>query len=368
MSRVRRCQYSVVTLNPPLTQLASPALTLHPRSDQVEPHLQRALAAAADDPDEAERLAASLFRQGVSFAFLCLPVARTPTALLSAAAAAPTLQVRLPPGYPAEACSCWLSSHGSLGREAAAAVQAGAQDIAAAAAKQASPCLTDLLEYVSRAAAEEEQQHRAQSRGPGDSGSATSSCANGGGSDAAAARRQKQALLLLDHMHDRAGYSRTIKSWCKELGISGALIFQGGGPGGCSPLILVLLRGSPADVDEYLRRQRTETVDVDSRGRKCKERMMRVLVEQTTASVQGGAVACSVSAQDATPDGSSGGAGARTRAVAGTGQAPPREGFREICVDSLTEVSSLLLREAGMLEHEWKPPLGLTAARAKPGS
>lgn len=45
-------------------------------------------------------------------------------------------------------------------------------------------------------------------------------------------------------------------------------------------LILVLLQGEAPHVSDFMLRQRTELVDVDSRGRKCKERMMSVMLEQ----------------------------------------------------------------------------------------
>ncbi|GIM07136.1 hypothetical protein Vretimale_11353 [Volvox reticuliferus] len=80
-------------------------------------------------------------------------------------------------------------------------------------------------------------------------------------------------LLRLDHMHNRALYGRTIGSWVRELRLTGRLIFQGN-------LILILLEGDGLALREYLVRHRTESVDVDSRGRKCKERMMDVLVQQ----------------------------------------------------------------------------------------
>lgn len=46
----------------------------------------------------------------------------------------------------------------------------------------------------------------------------------------------------------------------------------------CQALILILLEGSPPSLKEYLRLQRTVTVDVDAAGRKCRERMMDVVM------------------------------------------------------------------------------------------
>lgn len=68
------------------------------------------------------------------------------------------------------------------------------------------------------------------------------------------------ALLRLDHMHDRRGYSKTIRRWARDLGLGGRLLF-------CSGRILILLEGPAEAVRQYLVLQRTQIVDVDSRGR-----------------------------------------------------------------------------------------------------
>eukprot|EP00887_Chlorella_sp_A99_P003615 scaffold7.g3615.t1 len=88
------------------------------------------------------------------------------------------------------------------------------------------------------------------------------------------------ALLPLDHMRDRAGYSRLIRSWAGELGLSGRLLFLGSGGGA---VVLLLLEGPAAALREYLVRHRTQNVDVDSKGRPCRERMMSVVCEEARA-------------------------------------------------------------------------------------
>lgn len=81
------------------------------------------------------------------------------------------------------------------------------------------------------------------------------------------------ALLRLDHMRNKGAYTRTIKAWAKELGLTGRLVFQG-------LLILIVLEGESSDVAQYILRQRTQVVDLDSHGRKCRERMMDVLMQR----------------------------------------------------------------------------------------
>ncbi|KAJ8357169.1 hypothetical protein SKAU_G00199630 [Synaphobranchus kaupii] len=79
------------------------------------------------------------------------------------------------------------------------------------------------------------------------------------------------ALLLLDHMRAKTKYRKTIEKWTSELELTGRLFM--GKP------ILIILQGSRRSIKEYLHLQKTVKVDIDSAGKKCKEKMMRVLCE-----------------------------------------------------------------------------------------
>lgn len=78
------------------------------------------------------------------------------------------------------------------------------------------------------------------------------------------------ALLLLDHMRSKVRYTHTILKWATGLALAGCLLFVG-------KFIFIVLQGPAANVKEYIKLQRSSNVDVDSRGKKCKERMMSVL-------------------------------------------------------------------------------------------
>jgi len=80
------------------------------------------------------------------------------------------------------------------------------------------------------------------------------------------------ALLHLDHMRSVQSYTKLIKKWVVELGLGGRLLFA-------HKFILILLQGHSLDIKEYVIRNRTTNVDVDSRGRSCKERMLTVLCD-----------------------------------------------------------------------------------------
>ncbi|KAF7700278.1 RWD domain-containing protein 3 [Silurus meridionalis] len=79
------------------------------------------------------------------------------------------------------------------------------------------------------------------------------------------------ALLHLDHMRSKAKYIKLIEKWTSELGLVGRLFV--GRP------ILILLQGTKESIKEYIHLQRTVKVDVDSSGKRCKEKMLRVLCE-----------------------------------------------------------------------------------------
>ncbi|TRY87550.1 hypothetical protein DNTS_007100 [Danionella cerebrum] len=79
------------------------------------------------------------------------------------------------------------------------------------------------------------------------------------------------ALLRLDHMRSKAKYIKMVEKWVSELGLTGRL-FTG-------KLILILLHGIKENIKQYIQLQKTVKVDVDSSGKPCKEKMMRVLCE-----------------------------------------------------------------------------------------
>ncbi|XP_054421072.1 RWD domain-containing protein 3 [Pteronotus mesoamericanus] len=80
------------------------------------------------------------------------------------------------------------------------------------------------------------------------------------------------ALLHVDHMRAKSRYARAVRQWAAGLGLTGRLMLMG-------RVILILLQGRRDDIKEYLVLQKTCRVDVDSSGKKCKEKMVSVLYE-----------------------------------------------------------------------------------------
>uniref|UniRef100_A0A8C5F7D8 RWD domain-containing protein 3 n=1 Tax=Gadus morhua TaxID=8049 RepID=A0A8C5F7D8_GADMO len=79
-------------------------------------------------------------------------------------------------------------------------------------------------------------------------------------------------VLLLDHMRSRGRYVKMLERWTEQLHLTTRLL--------SGRWILVLLRGARRDIKEFCHLLKTVKVDVDSSGKKCKERMMKVLCER----------------------------------------------------------------------------------------
>ena len=79
-------------------------------------------------------------------------------------------------------------------------------------------------------------------------------------------------VLKFDHMRSRKKYLKIISNWIEELDLNGFILFW-------QKNIIAVIEGFKSAINEYLKRARTCTVDVDSAGRACKERMMDVLCQ-----------------------------------------------------------------------------------------
>ncbi|XP_071837646.1 RWD domain-containing protein 3-like [Apostichopus japonicus] len=82
------------------------------------------------------------------------------------------------------------------------------------------------------------------------------------------------AVLHIDHMRAKQRYLKTLINWADAGHILGRVIF-------CHRLIFVILVGSGSSIKDFILNLKTQTVDVDSCGRNCKEKMMSVISEGT---------------------------------------------------------------------------------------
>ncbi|XP_046883393.1 RWD domain-containing protein 3 [Hypomesus transpacificus] len=179
------------------------------------------------------------------------------------------LVFRLPPGYPARLPEVSVSSE-QLTRKQCRLLRESALQRAGVLAPE--PMVLELVRWVQETLSE-------QSLDPGWSGEQQ------GGEEMKQREEEERrreegagwtALLLVDHMRSRERYVKMIRRWSSELQLVGRLFL--------GPLILVLLQGPHANIKEYIHLQRTVKVDVDSSGKRCKEKMMKVLYEQPSSS------------------------------------------------------------------------------------
>ncbi|XP_042345261.1 LOW QUALITY PROTEIN: RWD domain-containing protein 3-like [Plectropomus leopardus] len=108
----------------------------------------------------------------------------------------------------------------------------------------------------------------------------TESC-RGGEEDVKEGEKEEEwtAVLSLDHIRSRNRYISLLERWTQQLQLTGRLLL--------GRSILVILQGARPDIKEFCRLLKTVKVDVDSSGRKCKERMMKVLIERPSSPSSG---------------------------------------------------------------------------------
>ena len=87
--------------------------------------------------------------------------------------------------------------------------------------------------------------------------------------------RQEVWVVALDHMRNQKRNIQALDQWSREFGIGGWVLVVG------RRNIFVVLVGKREGMGEMTSRWRREEVDVDRRGRPCKERMMRVLSQHS---------------------------------------------------------------------------------------
>ena len=79
------------------------------------------------------------------------------------------------------------------------------------------------------------------------------------------------SIIHLDHMRDKRNYIKTIEKWSKELEINGNIIFHG------KQNVFLVLLGSEDSLKSFHQQLKTQNVDIDSRGRPCKEKLSKIL-------------------------------------------------------------------------------------------
>ncbi|UJR22315.1 hypothetical protein I4U23_025377 [Adineta vaga] len=79
-------------------------------------------------------------------------------------------------------------------------------------------------------------------------------------------------LMKIDHMRSPNVYMKHLDQWSNQLSITGRVLVL-------SHPIFILIEGTNENIRKFIVRLKTETVDIDSRGRPCKERLLTQLIE-----------------------------------------------------------------------------------------
>ena len=88
------------------------------------------------------------------------------------------------------------------------------------------------------------------------------------------------SLVLVDHMRNTSSYLKLLKSWGEDLDVTVTVV-------NCGPhrIYIQLIGREKKSVEAFLKKWRTQCVDVDSHGQPCKERQLK-LVSQATVPVE----------------------------------------------------------------------------------
>ena len=81
-------------------------------------------------------------------------------------------------------------------------------------------------------------------------------------------------ILEIDHMRNKPGYFKIISKWADQLSLTLLVIhlqFKK------RKRFLILMWGSDDDIKIFLKNLKSQAVDVDSTGKRCKERLVSVL-------------------------------------------------------------------------------------------
>ena len=81
-------------------------------------------------------------------------------------------------------------------------------------------------------------------------------------------------IVKIDHMRKSGAYIRTLESWSLQLGLT-TLVVTSRDKG-----IILLSQGDKCQMTKFLLNWKTTNIDVDSKGKPCKERMIQILYRE----------------------------------------------------------------------------------------
>jgi len=83
-------------------------------------------------------------------------------------------------------------------------------------------------------------------------------------------------IVKIDHMRNSSNYVKTLEDWTEQFALTGALIIskQDG--------IVLMMEGEKYGVSKFIQNWKSVNIDVDSRGKPCKEKMIQILFRGKT--------------------------------------------------------------------------------------
>ena len=96
------------------------------------------------------------------------------------------------------------------------------------------------------------------------------------------------AVVRIDHMNDSVGYVKLLKKWCEGEGLGARALHKPATASGRIEGVFVALSGPNDGIKSFLQRLRTELVDVDSKGVRCRERKATTLCHRKRSTVKPG--------------------------------------------------------------------------------
>ena len=180
------------------------------------------------------------------------------------------ISLKLPSGYPEDACLDVVSiMSDDLSRETVATLLADARS--RTASTRGNECAFETLTDITEAFKSHMATARATVENQADE----------------EVDEEFHAMIKIDHMNDSKAYLTTLKKWAAALGL-GVRVFHKAQSTGVKRIegVFVALWGSNESIKTFLTRLRTELVDVDARGAKCKERQSTLLCHRSSKTIK----------------------------------------------------------------------------------
>lgn len=81
-------------------------------------------------------------------------------------------------------------------------------------------------------------------------------------------------IVRIDHMRRSGPYVRTLESWSQQMGLVAILMISN------DQGLVLIIEGEKGQITKFLLQWKTTNIDVDSKGKPCKEKMIQILYRE----------------------------------------------------------------------------------------